>query len=259
MWKVVVLALCMFAGRAFCEETPPAPAESYPSFEERKRLNDEALVKDAVRLANLQTATVLLKVSLIEIPVTKLRRLGMDFSSAAVSNAAAAAKPQPAKKEVSLFSDWNPISSGCLLVKEDDARISVIKALVADHLAKIVAQPVLVTENGRGVSFNCGGEFPVPVPQSLGTVTIEWKKHGLRVDSVPTVLDQDSINLQIRVGLSELDESRSIRVGETTIPSLKILTDMEATFKIKTGQVAVVSGGTRTVAVHEHAESAKKK
>lgn len=261
MWKVVALALCLFAGRAFCDETPLAPADSSPSFEERKRANDEALVKSAVRLANLQTATVLLKVSLIEIPVTKLHRQGVDFNKLLEEGNPdnAIAKQKPVGDEIELFGEWKPGSSGCFLLKEDDPFLSKVKKLVKDKMAKILAQPILVTENGRTASFNCGGEIPVPVPQSLGTTTIEWKKHGLRVDFAPAVLQQDTMNLQIRVGLSELDESQSLRAGEITVPGLRILTEVDTAFKIKTGQIAVISGGTRSFAVHESAAPAKKK
>jgi Flp pilus assembly secretin CpaC len=251
MWRVVILAFCAFVvsnvpvagqfGRPVPSRNAPAEQPAGPEFD--------------------QNTTVLLKVSLIEIPVTKLRQEGVDFNKLLEEGNPdnATAKQKPAGDEIELFGEWKPGSSGCFLLKEDDPFLSKVKKLVKDKMAKIVAQPILVTSNGRAANFNCGGEFPVPVPQSAAAITTEWKKHGLNVNYAPLVLDQESIRLELHVTLSELDEGQSIHVGATTVPGLRILADMDTAFKIKTGQVAVVSGGTRSFAVHDPAASDTKK
>ena len=123
-------------------------------------------------------------------------------------------------------------------------------------MAKILAQPILVTSNGRAASFSCGGEIPVPVPQSAGTITTEWKQYGTHVDFDPVVLDQDTIRLELRTRLSELDENLNINIGGTAIPGIVVLTDMDTGFKIKSGQIAVVSGERRSRAVQNTAAGA---
>ena len=48
-------------------------------------------------------------------------------------------------------------------------------ALNEDGLLKILAEPTLTALSGQSANFLAGGEFPVPVPQGLGTVAIEYK------------------------------------------------------------------------------------
>ena len=50
-----------------------------------------------------------------------------------------------------------------------------IDALKEDGLIKVLAEPNLITLSGQTATFLAGGEFPVPVPQGLGTVAIEYK------------------------------------------------------------------------------------
>ena len=52
-----------------------------------------------------------------------------------------------------------------------------------------------MTVSGRPAFFNSGGEFPILVPQSLGTVSIEYKKFGTQIDFVPIVLGNGNHSL----------------------------------------------------------------
>ncbi len=53
---------------------------------------------------------------------------------------------------------------------------------------KILAEPTLVCLSGQAASFLAGGEFPIPVPQALGTVAIKYKPFGVGLRFTPTVL-----------------------------------------------------------------------
>ena len=85
-----------------------------------------------------------------------------------------------------------------------------------NDLIKILAEPQLTTVSGRPASFNSGGEFPIIVPQSLGTVSIEYRKYGTRVDFVPIVLGNGNIRLEVRPQVSEIDVSRSVVISGTS-------------------------------------------
>ncbi len=54
-----------------------------------------------------------------------------------------------------------------------------VNALETKGAARSLAEPNLVALSGDTASFLAGGEFPVPVPGSLGTVTIDYKKYGV--------------------------------------------------------------------------------
>jgi pilus assembly protein CpaC len=205
--------------------------------------------------------TVLLKVSLIEISVTKLRQQGVEFEKLLAENAPKtdAPKAKPSDAVVELFSDWTPENLGCFLLRDDDSLLTKVKRLIKSGTAKMLAQPVLVTESGRAANFSAGREIPVPVPQSAGTVTIEWKRCGMQIDFLPVVLNTETLRLELRTRISELDESTSITIAGTTVPGMTILTDVDTAFKIKVGQIAVVNGGARSFAVRESDASADKK
>jgi pilus assembly protein CpaC len=258
MWRVVILALCVFAANQAPAAEPPSP---YAGAVPNAPTSTNYIQPPPVAAIFNQDATVLLKVSIIEVSLTKLRRQGDDFEKLLADNlpGTSAGKKKPAEKDIELFAESLPTSSGCFLLKEDDKFFALVKKLVKSDMAKILAQPILVTSNGRVASYNCGGEVPVPVPQSAGMTTIEWKKFGTQVAFNPVVLDQDTIKLEIRTTITRLDESRSVNIGGTSIPGMVVLTDMETSFKIKTGQVAVVSGERRSRAVPESASPAEKK
>jgi pilus assembly protein CpaC len=67
-----------------------------------------------------------------------------------------------------------------------------IDALKEDGLLKVLAEPTLITLSGKNASFLAGGEFPYPIPQSMGaggstTITIEFKTYGVGLNFTPTV------------------------------------------------------------------------
>ena len=55
-------------------------------------------------------------------------------------------------------------------------------------LAKILAEPTLTTLTGQKARFLSGGEFPIPVPQGVDGITIEFKEFGVGLTFVPVVL-----------------------------------------------------------------------
>ena len=119
--------------------------------------------------------------------------------------------------------------------------LGFLEALKQEGLLKIMAEPVLVTTNGRPAELLTGGEFPIPVPQSLGTVTIEWKEYGTRMNFCPVVLGAGRVRLEVEAEVSELDLTRAIEVGGTDVPGLttrKVNTQTE----MKLGQTWVIAG-----------------
>jgi pilus assembly protein CpaC len=96
----------------------------------------------------------------------------------------------------------------------------LIDALKADGLVKILAEPTLIALSGKTASFLVGGEFPVPVPQGLGTVAIEYKPFGVGLSFTPTVLSDKKINIDLTPEVSELDFSNAVQVSGFVIPGI---------------------------------------
>lgn len=93
-------------------------------------------------------------------------------------------------------------------------------ALKENGLAKILAEPTLVALSGQEASFLAGGEFPVPTPQSLGTVTISYKKFGVGLGFTPTVLGGNVISMRVAPEVSELDYQNAVVLNGFVVPAL---------------------------------------
>jgi pilus assembly protein CpaC len=112
--------------------------------------------------------------------------------------------------------------SGNLFIEE------VLDVSKTNGLARILSEPTLTTLTGQEAQFLSGGEFPIPVPQggASNAVTIDYKKFGVNVKFLPTVLDSGRINLSVAVTVSQLssDNNVAFTVNGTTstfiIPSL---------------------------------------
>ncbi len=110
-------------------------------------------------------------------------------------------------------------------------------------LAKILAEPNLVATSGQEANFLAGGEFPIPVPSGLGTVSIEYKKFGVGLVFTPTVLDNDKISLRVSPEVSELDftSQTTVIVSGFLVPALRVrrtTTQVE----MKDGQTLAIAG-----------------
>jgi pilus assembly protein CpaC len=95
-----------------------------------------------------------------------------------------------------------------------------VDALKEDGLVKILAEPTLIALSGQTANFLAGGEFPVPVPQGLGTVSIEYKPFGVSLSFTPTVLSKDKISIKVAPEVSELDFSTALPIEGYLVPGL---------------------------------------
>ena len=95
-----------------------------------------------------------------------------------------------------------------------------IDALKQQNLVKVLAKPTLVAINGQEAAFLAGGEFPIPVPQAFGVVTIQFKKFGVGLTFTPNVLSNKHIGITVAPEVSELDFANALRIQGFTIPAI---------------------------------------
>jgi pilus assembly protein CpaC len=108
-------------------------------------------------------------------------------------------------------------------------------------LLKIVAEPNLVCVSGRPAFFNVGGEFPIIVPQSLGTVSVQYKKFGTQLDFVPIVLGNNRIRLEVRPRVSEIDPARGVFINGQQVPGLRVR-EVETGVEMRAGETLAIAG-----------------
>lgn len=95
-----------------------------------------------------------------------------------------------------------------------------IDALQEKNLVKVLAKPTLVALSGQEAAFLAGGEFPIPVPQAFGVVTVLFKKFGVGLSFTPNVLNDKHISMQVAPEVSELDFQNALRLQGVTIPAI---------------------------------------
>ena len=104
-----------------------------------------------------------------------------------------------------------------------------------------LAEPSLTALSGETASFLAGGEFPVPISQSLGTVTIEYKQYGVGLAFTPTVLEDGRISMRVRPEVSELSTEGAIRLNGFDVPALTTRR-AETTVELGSGQSFMIGG-----------------
>lgn len=82
-----------------------------------------------------------------------------------------------------------------------------IKAMEDRGVARRLAEPNLVARSGEKASFLAGGEYPIPIYDKDGNVTVDYKKFGVGLQFTPTVLKEGLISLEIEPEVSSIDFS----------------------------------------------------
>jgi pilus assembly protein CpaC len=113
-------------------------------------------------------------------------------------------------------------------------------------LVTILAEPSLTALSGETASFLAGGEFPIPISQALGQVTVEFRQYGVGLAFSPTVLENGRISMRVRPEVSELSVAGSIEFNGFTVPSLTTRR-AETTVELGSGQSFVIAGLLRNV------------
>lgn len=187
---------------------------------------------------------VLLHVKVMEVSRTKMRQLGFDFSktfnagNSMLYSGAAGLLSYPGSPPVLTAAGQNVFAS---VLDSTGTLTAVLEAMRQDNLAKLLAEPTLVTVSGRPAQFLSGGQVPVLVPESLGTVSIDYKDYGTQIDFVPVVLGNGRIHLDVRPQVSELDPTHSVTIGSTTVPGM-LMRKVETGVEMNAGQTLAIAG-----------------
>jgi pilus assembly protein CpaC len=136
---------------------------------------------------------------------------------------------------------------GNLFIFRPDLNLgATLEALQTRGLLEVLAEPNVLTINGKQASFLAGGEYPYPVVNGVtgggtGAVTIQFKEFGVRLNFIPTITPRNTIHLQVAPEVSALDFTNGVTIGGFTVPGLtvrRVKTDVE----LKEGQSFVIGG-----------------
>jgi len=180
---------------------------------------------------------ILLHVKVMEVSRTKLRAVGFDWDLVSSGGFVTQSVSQLVPGVFPINADAFPtvrfgITSG-------DQFRGFLQLLRQYDLAKLLSEPTLTTLDGRPASFNVGGQIPIPIQQSLGVTTIQWREFGTRIDFVPVVLGNGTIRLEVRPDISQVDSSlRDSVTGTVGFRSRRADTAVE----MKAGQTLAIAG-----------------
>ncbi|RUZ21673.1 type II and III secretion system protein family protein, partial [Mesorhizobium sp. M7A.F.Ca.CA.001.04.1.1] len=116
-----------------------------------------------------------------------------------------------------------------------------IKALEERGLARRLAEPNLIARSGQTASFLAGGEFPIPVSEDNGKISVSYKKYGVSLDFTPTVLKDGLVSLDIAPEVSSIDASASYNIGTISVPGF-IVRRARTSVDLKNGQSFMIAG-----------------
>jgi pilus assembly protein CpaC len=214
------------------------------------RAGHDAKPADVLDTSNVATrAVVQVDVRVVEFSRTVLKQIGFNFfrqnngfsfGSFGPSSLGSGANNTEAS---SALSGITPISSAFNLVFASVSHgiFADLSLMESNNLARVLAEPTLVALSGQNASFLAGGEIPVPVPQGLGTTSIEYKPYGIGLSLTPTVLSPRRIALKVAPEASQLDYSNAVTISGVSVPAITTRR-AETTVELGDGESFVIGG-----------------
>jgi len=126
-----------------------------------------------------------------------------------------------------------------------DGNLTVaLDALETKGVAKTLAEPTLVAMSGDTANFLAGGEIPIPMAQTGGSVTaitVQYQEFGISLAFTPTILSDGMINLVVKPEVSSIDPANGVTESGLTIPGLKVR-KASTTVELRDGESFTIAG-----------------
>ena len=213
----------------------------------------EQFYPKVINQMNFGAATqVRLQVKIMEAQRSKIRQLGFNWSLLTgsgflSSNPGNLAAPTSAV----LNSGGSALTHGAAALSDSSISFGMVngntvfrgflEALKQEGLLRVLVETSVVADSGRPASLLSGGEFPILVPQALGTLSVEWREFGVKLEAVPIVLGQGQILLEIAPEFSERDFANAATLNNTTIPAITTRR-ANTQVRMRMGQTLMIGG-----------------
>jgi pilus assembly protein CpaC len=117
-----------------------------------------------------------------------------------------------------------------------------LEALKENGLAKLLAEPRLVTLSGRPANFLVGGQQAVPVAGGFSGVGVQFVPFGTTLSFLPIVRGNGRIYLEVSPSVSSLDASAGVTpAGGSLVPGRDI-NSVTTSVELESGQTFVLGG-----------------
>lgn len=203
-------------------------------------------------IVNVRSNTVQVEVKVVEFNRNVLKQAGLNiFSTRPNSSGFGFGVFSPSSLSSSTFASNggisgqynNPLTQAfSLLMNFGKAGIGLnVGFLEGNGMARVLAEPTLVAMSGQSASFLAGGELPIPVPQGLGTVSIEYKPFGIGLTLTPTVLSNERIVLKVAPEASDLDYTNAVNIDGVAVPAITTRR-ADTTVELGDGESFIIGG-----------------
>ncbi|WP_174434761.1 type II and III secretion system protein family protein [Burkholderia metallica] len=176
--------------------------------------------------------TLHFKVQIVELSKKLREQLGIDWASTVAGpemRFSGTAVATGAMKSVA--------PPGGMLIGIASSLTSRINLAVQDGDAYLLAAPELNTVSGGTATFLAGGQIPIPKAGALGTVDVEYRDYGVKLEIMPVVDSQGNISAKLNTEVSQIDPS--ITVG--TYPAF-LTRRASSQLSMRAGQTVAISG-----------------
>jgi pilus assembly protein CpaC len=191
---------------------------------------------------------IMLKCTVLEVQRSKLRRLGMNFTMVR-PDGYLASTPGPIVPLSGASAGGFTLGQNALrdstvtwgLTRPSGSFQGFVQAMIEEGIFKTHATPMIVTHNGRPANFLSGGELPIPIAGGLGTTGVQYREFGIQLNTVPYVLGNGRIRLEVETRVSDQDLSNIVTINGTTTTAFRTNsanTQVEMNF----GEALVIAG-----------------
>lgn len=117
----------------------------------------------------------------------------------------------------------------------------MLEALESKGVIRTLAEPNLTALSGQEAKFLAGGEYPIPVSQNNGTITIEFKPFGVELNFIPRVVDEDIINLELEAAVSAIDPTNGFELETIRVDAFR-RRETQTTVELRDGESFAIAG-----------------
>ncbi|EME68654.1 Flp pilus assembly protein, secretin CpaC [Paramagnetospirillum caucaseum] len=189
----------------------------------RRFVSEDAKLVNLIRVVNEQQ--VLLHVKVAEIQRTVLKELGVGLTSNKTVPLVGSSKLSSLSTSatVGLFDTASNPLYGTATITGIGALVANLNILENQGLIRTLVEPNLTAVSGETATMLAGGELPIPVSTTNGSISIEFKPYGVLLSFTPVVLDPGRLSLKMSTEVSAIDTNNSTAITSTiSVPAFKV-------------------------------------
>lgn len=192
-------------------------------------------VIDLLQMA--RPSQIRLEAQVIEIASSNKRELGIQYGTQTGGGSDTKIDVEGA---IYAGENWQTRDWGGWLVRHSSTINAALRALITQGKARVLSRPSVSTLSGEKAKILIGGSIPIPTNQD-GSVTIEWKEYGVKLDIEPVVDQMDKVTSKVHAEVSSLDYSHGVTQNGFAIPALSTR-EAEAVIHVSNGMTMVIGG-----------------